>query len=67
MSRVWEAIKQVERQRALPGQPSSPAQAKSDERPVAAYVEGVRRRWHERVTFTETQPSSAQSGKPLKL
>lgn len=67
MSRMWDAIKQVERQRELPGRQSVPTECKADDRPVAAYVEGVRRRWLERFAFDETQARGPKGGKPLKL
>lgn len=52
MSRVWDAIKQVERQREVPGPQNMQTQHEASDQPVAAYVEGVRRRWLERLAFT---------------
>ena len=64
MSRVWDAIKQVERQREVPGRQSAD---KNAEHPIDAYVEGVRRRWQERSAFNGAESKPSPGGKQLKL
>ncbi len=62
MSKVWEAIKSVERERELAGQQRSPAEGETSNRPVTAYLAGVRRRCQER---SPVKPP-AESARPTR-
>jgi len=62
MSKVWEAIKLVERERELTGRQRSPAERETSNRPISAYLAGVRRRCQQRST---AEPP-AESARPTR-
>jgi hypothetical protein len=62
MSKVWDAIKLVERERELAGRGRSPAERATSDRPITAYLAGVRRRSQERA---HPEPP-AESARPIR-
>jgi hypothetical protein len=64
MSKVWEVIKQVERERELAGRQQSSAARQVNEPPIRAYLVGVRRRCQERSLLRGASPDTSDTGKP---
>jgi hypothetical protein len=63
MSKVWDAIKSVERERELAGRQRSPAERETTNRPITAYLAGVRRRCQERCVPSGLPSATAPVGK----
>lgn len=57
MSKVWDAIKRVEREREL----AERNRTSEDSRPLATYLSGVRRRCEERFAGDEPRPRGRAS------